>query len=194
MPGPLPTKTIEAMYAAYSEVPTQGYVARVCKVAVGTARKYIHEGAPLQGIEAFYDRRQRLLRKVHQLTDEVIAQSWAERAKGLMPLIAGAEKLTLQAIDKLDGKLKKDELTLIMVTRALGDIARVRRELWEDRPKEERPGPSTSIGEMLSGLQDALTKLNDAEKEQLFALMAGGASGEDLSETLELLLKKGQAK
>lgn len=194
MPGPLSTTKIEEMYKAYSEVPTQGHVARVCKVAVGTARKYIHEGAPQQGIEAFYDRRQRTLKKVHDLTDEVIAQSWAERAKGLMPLIEGAERLTRQAIDRLDGKMKKDELTLIMVTRALGDIGRVRRELWEDRPKEEQTGPTMTIGQMLSGLQDALTKLSDDEKEQLFVAMAGGASSEDLSETLELLLKKGQAK
>lgn len=194
MPGPLPTSKVEAMYAAYLEIPTQGNVARVCKVSVNTARKYIHEGAPTQGIEPFYERRQRTIRKVHDLTDEVIAQSWAERAKGLMPLIAGASKLTLQAIDKLDGKLKKDELTLIAVTRALGDIARVRRELWEDRPKEGKTGPEISIGETLSALQDALSKLDDAEKEQLFSLMAGGASGEDLEELMELLMKKGQAK
>lgn len=194
MPGPLPTTKVEEMYKAYLEVPTQGYVARVCKVAVGTARKYIHEGSPLLGIEAFYERRQRTLKKVHDLTDEVIAQSWAERAKGLMPLIEGAERLTRQAIDKLENHLERDDLTLIMVTRALGDIARVRRELWEDRPEKERTGPEVSIGQMLSALQDALSKLDDTEKEQLFSLMAGGASGEDLEELMELLLKKGQAK
>lgn len=114
--APTPLKQVERMYQLFVQEQSVTHIARECGSSPATVRKYIEKGDPARKVRPFRQRRNQMLLRLQNLTDEDIA-------KRLSLHIDVAGQLLAQTFQRVQTGLENQD-----INPSVGDACMVLRE------------------------------------------------------------------